>query len=108
MDNILSILVVVGLSFWGGWMFREYQARKRIDQLLDMMEEEGVGLTSGPTPRKIRIEKVKEVFYIYDLDTDEFLAQGDTRAVLEKNLAERFPNNFFAATAANLKEVGFE
>lgn len=108
MEDIIGFLAIIAVSFWGGWYFREWQASRRVDRLLEMMEAGELNLPSVPTPRKIRIEKVKEVFYIYDMDTDEFLAQGETREVLEKNLAERFPNNFFAATEANLKEMGFQ
>lgn len=106
-ETIIGLMALVAVSFWAGTAFREWQARKRIDMLLDMMEAEGIDM-SPPEQRKIRIEHVKGVYYIYDMETDEFLAQGDTRPVLEKNLAERFPDTFFAATSENLKEVGFE
>lgn len=107
MEDFIGLLAIVAVSFWAGWAFREYQARVRVDRLLDMMEEEGINL-EPPTARKIRIEVVKDVFYIYDLETNEFLAQGENRMILEKNLADRFPDTFFAATQENLKEVGFE
>jgi hypothetical protein len=39
------------------------------------------------------------------METNEFMAQGDTRIIVERNLRERFPDTLFAATDENLREV---
>jgi hypothetical protein len=45
------------------------------------------------------------MIYIYNMETNEFMAQGKTRSLVERNLKERFPDTVFAATDENLREV---
>ena len=45
------------------------------------------------------------MIYIYNMETNEFMAQGETRNVVERNLKKRFPDTVFAATDENLREV---
>ena len=47
------------------------------------------------------------MLFVYDKDTEQFMAQGSTREAVEKVLVERFPGKRFACHESTLKEVGF-
>jgi hypothetical protein len=44
---------------------------------------------------RVRVEKDKDVYYWYDEDDGEFLAQGQTDAEIINNLKSRFPTHIF-------------
>ena len=56
----------------------------------------------------IKIEIHKDVYYVFNKESDEFMGQGATRKELEDELAKRHPDKRFIATPENLKEVGFQ
>jgi hypothetical protein len=41
------------------------------------------------------------------MNTNQFMAKGDSRKELEQNLSELFPGKRFEVTPENLKQVGF-
>jgi len=97
--EILVIILWSFVCFFVGFLYRERLAMKKIDAMISHMEN----VTSNVI--RIRIEHVNSMLYIYNMETNEFMAQGKTRQQLEKNLSDRFPDTKFAATAENLKEV---
>lgn len=107
MGEFLSIFGIFAFGFILGWIFREEIAKRRIDKLMDQLEGE---IEEAVTANlvKIKIEKHKEAYYVFNEETDEFMAQGMNRKELEDSLAKKFPEKNFAATPANLKEVGFQ
>lgn len=103
---IVAVAFLMLLSFVAGWVAREVAASRRIDQLMAQMEEtveEHVKEHLIP----IKIEHHDQMFYVYDLNNNTFMAQGQTRRELESNLEARYPGKKFAAKPENLKEVGF-
>ena len=103
---IVAVAFLMLLSFVAGWVAREVAASRRIDQLMAQMEEtveEHVKEHLIP----IKIEHHDQMFYVYDLNNNTFMAQGETRRELESNLEKRYPGKKFAAKPENLKEVGF-
>jgi hypothetical protein len=54
----------------------------------------------------ITIEKVDDVFYVYNGEDKTFMAQGKSRRDLEDALNIRYPGKKFAALPSNLREVG--
>jgi len=42
-----------------------------------------------------KVEKINNTFYLWNKDTDDFLAQGSTMEEAAKVLVERFPNTIF-------------
>lgn len=104
MEILLCIFFLVVGIVWG-WNARGNYARKRLDMLLKQAEE-----TQEPqeeTPIPIIIEKHNDTFYVYGKDDNTFMAQGNTRWHLEKNLEKRYPGKKFGASPENLKEIGF-
>ena len=98
MDLLLSFAAVLVFGFVLGWWFREFVATIKIKQLIESAE------LSADVVR-IRLERMNGMIYIYNMETNEFMAQGKTRNVVERNLKERFPDTVFAATDENLREV---
>jgi len=98
MDLLLSFAAILVFGFVIGWWFREFVAKIKIKQLIESVD------VSNDVVR-IRLERMDGMIYIYNMETNEFMAQGKTRNVVERNLKERFPDTVFAATDENLREV---
>lgn len=44
---------------------------------------------------RVRVEKVQSTYYWYDMDDNEFLAQGSSDEEIVGNLKSRFPDHMF-------------
>jgi hypothetical protein len=95
MDEFISIIAALVFAFVLGWWFGEIVATAKITHLLDSVKN----------VVQIRIERTNGMIYIYNMETNEFMAQGSTRNLVERNLKERFPDTVFTATDENLREV---
>lgn len=112
MEDILYIVVVI-VAFIGGiaygWGLRERYAKRTADALLKELE---LDIDSKMKEHSkslipIKIERHKDVFYVFNHENDEFMGQAETREELEKVLSDRFPGKRFMAQPDNLKEMGF-
>jgi hypothetical protein len=107
MDIIL--LVVMGIIVWvmgvkAGWDAREKHARKITKEFLDVMQE---AEEEEPSFINITIEKHNNIFYVYERDTNEFMAQGSTQKEVEANLRKRYPGKSFGCAESVLSDTGF-
>jgi len=98
MDLLLSFAAILVFGFVIGWWFREFVAKIKIKQLIESIDVPNDVV-------RIRLERMNGMIYIYNMETNEFMAQGKTRNVVERNLKKRFPDTVFAATDENLREV---
>ena len=113
MDILLIILGSFIVWVWGiylGWQAREMHAKRILAKILEEnlesdLEEKPDNVKKNQLP--IKIEKYDEGYFVYGLNTNEFMAQGKTRWHLEQALEKRYPGKQFAASADNLREVGF-
>jgi hypothetical protein len=100
--EILMLFGAVLVGFIWGWTARERAAVKKINEMMKGVEEQ-----VSDNLIKIIIEPSNGCYYVYALEDRTFMAQGKDRDELEDNLAKRYPGKMFAATPANLKEIGF-
>lgn len=105
----IILLVVFGIVVWAmgvkaGWDARERHARKITREFLDIMQE---AEEEEPSFINITIEKHNNVFYVYDRETNEFMAQGSTKDEVETNLQKRFPGKTFGCPESVLSDTGF-
>ena len=102
----MSYLIFIA-GFLIGWKFREYTAVRKINKMLQQVEQES---KKEPNKISVKIEKHNDVFYLFNMDTDEFLIQGKDKEEIQTNLKRRFGNvdMAFHATSDNIKEVGFK
>lgn len=85
-----------------GWHARERHAKRTIDRFITQFVDEQVEeIADSIIP--IIIEKHNGVFFVYDKENNDFMAQGNNRKELEDALAKRFPEKRFAASTENLK-----
>ena len=106
MEEILILVV----GFVLGWMFREFIAVYRMQQIMNRFEVQVQEQVEEELENMIRItiEQVDNKFFVYEQDNGTFMAQGNTRTELEENLMKRYPGKKFAANTSNLQEVGFK
>lgn len=97
------LLFIVGLLL--GWKFREYTAVRKMQKLIKEAEK-----PKETDKIQVKIEKHKDMFYVYNTETDEFLTQGKDKEEIQANLKSRFGNvnMAFHATSENIKEIGFK
>jgi hypothetical protein len=105
MEEFLSIFGIFTLGFILGWVLREEMAKRRVDYIMKQLGEDLKQVAEDLI--QIKIEHHSGVYYVFNKETDEFMAQASTRNELEDALAKRYPEKRFAATPENLKEVGF-
>ena len=106
MEIILYVICIIIAWFAGavaGWKAREEHARKITEKFIDQMQES----IQDDDTIQITIEKHNNVFYVYDRETTEFMAQGSTQKEVENNLRKRYPGKTFGCAESNLSQTGF-
>lgn len=98
------MIIIWALGFWAGWRWHRIRweqhvlknpqaVRRALDRLEELKSQ--VEQAASDQPEEIRVERVGNQIYLYQKQTDEFLAQGPD---LESALAvveQRFPNRSF-------------
>jgi len=107
----LILLVVLAFVVWtmgavAGWNAREEHAKKITEKFLDHLQN-SVENHVEENVIQITIEKHNNVFYVYDRNTNEFMAQGSSQSEVENNLKKRFPGKTFGCPESVLSETGF-
>ena len=100
--GVLIVVLAYILGFKRGYEFREREAIEKLDRMMTHVIKEEQESTI-----RVKIEKVNDVFYVYNEDDSSFMAQGKNKAEIGKILNSRFPNKKFAAEPTNMREVGF-
>lgn len=105
-EMILVNFVVALVSFWAGWKYREYSAKRvvqeyqhNLQRALDFIDSHTVVVT---------IVKDGEYFLVYNKETKEFLAQGKSHQEIVNILRKRFPDKAFTADRENIDNVGYD
>lgn len=106
----IILLVVFTFVVWlmgavSGWNARERHAKRITEQFLEHMQQSVEEHDEHII--HINIEKHNNVFYVYDRDTNEFMAQGSTQSEVETNLRKRYPGKSFGCAESVLTETGF-
>jgi hypothetical protein len=107
----LILLVVYTFIVWiggavSGWKAREEHARQITEKFIDHIHN-SVQQEVEESVIQISIEKHNNVFYVYDKETNEFMAQGSSKDEVETNLKKRYPGKSFGCAESNLSQTGF-
>jgi len=108
MEEIITIVVLIGFGFIMGWHFREYYAKRVVESILKDLKLDVEPEAENQEGVKINLEKHNGVIYVYATETNEFLGQSPDIYELDKILSERFPGKKFILSEKNLAEVGVE
>jgi hypothetical protein len=109
-------LLLILVSFAGGWIAREAYASYRIEKLLDRLEadeefdeeyeDEDYVVEPESDLCHVVIEQHNGAFFVYRREDYRFLTQANTLDDLKVNLAKLMPGKKFGITPDNLKELG--
>jgi hypothetical protein len=107
----LILLVLYTFIVWiggavSGWKAREEHARQITEKFIDHIHN-SVQQEVEESVIQISIEKHNNVFYVYDKETNEFMAQGSSKDEVETNLKKRYPGKSFGCAESNLSQTGF-
>ena len=56
----------------------------------------------------VNIEKYGDTFYVFEKETNNFIAQGQSMSEIKEIMQKRFPKKTFVATEDHVKESGLE
>lgn len=105
MDDLIFDLVLFGLIFWAGYLWGKHMAVMRmLASIVENPEHLGRALdklrahqAQAETPAdQLLVERVDDQIYIYDLEREEFLAQGATLEQALDRVAQRFPDRRYS------------
>jgi hypothetical protein len=105
----LILLVVYTIIVWiggavSGWKAREEHAKQLTERFIEQLQQSS---EEDASVIQINIEKHNNVFYVYDKETNEFMAQGSSKDEVETNLKKRYPGKTFGCAESNLSQTGF-
>lgn len=91
-----------------GWFALKALIMLKVKRMLDSIANEPI--PQAPTKKIVNIDLVRmdHAVLAYNRDTQQFLAQGTTKAEIIELLQKRFPDTSFMANAQNLKEIDLQ
>jgi len=104
---ITNIIAIFGFIFIG-WKLRECYAQYQLHRLLKTVQTIDEIEPQKIPKIKVLIERNKDMFYLYNKETDVFLAQGTNRKEIQTYLEKTYPNTSFQADMDNVKKVKFK
>jgi len=107
----LILLVVYTFIVWiggavSGWKAREEHAKQVTEKFIEHIHS-SVQQEVEESVIQINIEKHNNMFYVYDKETNEFMAQGSCKDEVENNLKKRYPGKSFGCSESILSQTGF-
>ena len=107
----LILLVAYTFIVWiggavAGWRAREQHAKNVTEKFIEHIQN-SVQQEDEENVVQINIEKHNAVFYVYDKETHEFMAQGSSKDEVETNLKKRYPGKSFGCSESILSQTGF-
>jgi hypothetical protein len=106
MEYLTVVFLMMVIFFLGGlwgWNAREKFAERQLDKFIERFEEK-----VDETVIKVKLEKHKDMIYMYRLSDNLFMAQGRNEQEITEVLKKKFPEKVFAASTADLKDCGFK
>lgn len=99
---ILLCLGVGIIGFVAGWKYREYTAQRILKAVFkDVVENIASNVV------EVWIERHNDVFYVYNKETGEFLAQGSSSAEVTEALQKAHPTKSFTTNRDRAIELGY-
>lgn len=103
MEILLALGIFVVAFLLGGlygWNLRERIAMKIVDQAL-----KNAKVDTHAEMIQIVVEKHKDCLFIYNKESNEFMAQGSTMKELNDALESRFPGKRFSCSEEHLEMI---
>ena len=104
MDFILTIILGLFLGWMVSKIIQGYLRAKLLLEIQEKVEESQVEIKQHII--MVNVEKHDDVFYLYEKNTDQFIAQGKTIEELSRRCQERFKNHTIIADENDLKSFG--
>lgn len=101
---MLTFIIGTVLGFALGWYVLRMLINYKMKAMLDSIAE-------TPLPVKtinLNMVKMDHAVLVYNKDTQQFLAQGNTKEELVDILRKRYPNTNFMINSQNLREMDLQ
>jgi hypothetical protein len=99
--DIIEVLLLWGGGFMLGYWFANYRLIARLlsnpDGVIKLLEKykREDSMADEADPKPIRVERHANVLYVFNAETNEFLAQGTTLQEALETVKKRFPDTNF-------------
>lgn len=104
-DLLIFLIFVFGILV--GWKLREWAAVRAVNNMIRMAEEiEHTEKEQEDTVLQIKVEQHENMFLVYNEDSGDFMAQGNTFEDAQEALIKRYPNNKFIIKEDNARAMG--
>ena len=96
------------------WLIAIWLVMKVIEKYLTARNEilredlEAVSKKIKETIVNVNIERHGDIFYVFEKETNNFIAQGQSMSEIKEVMQKRFPKKTFVATEEHVKESGLE
>ena len=95
-EILIYTFLIFGFGFIFGWKYREYKAKKNVEQFTQSLEnlvdicEEINSLTT-----RVVITEENGQFLVHDAETNAFLIQGSSYEEINEKVKEQYPGKCF-------------
>lgn len=93
--------ICVGVGYLGGIQHMQYHIARLIKRAMLIAEEE----EDNPNAINVYIEQKEEDFFVYNADTDEYMAHAKNTELLIEKLKARFPGKSYMCTGEDFAKV---
>ena len=105
---MVYIILSLCIGFVIGWLVLRAIINLRVKRMLGSIANEPIPTKPNIKIVNLNFTKYNGRVYVYDRESHNFLAHGDTKQEILDSLQARFPNTSFMANTAELKEVGLD
>lgn len=105
MDFIVDVIFWL-IVIWFLMKLLENYLTARNEILREDLEE--ISKKIKETIVNVNIEKYGDMFYVFEKETNNFIAQGQSMSEIKEIMQKRFPTKTFVATEDHVKESGLE
>lgn len=103
MDDFIFYALLVAISFYAGWYFREWSATYRVKSMLAHIRESEEAEESSRTYANVELKD--NMIFMYDKETNVYLGHAETFANLETQLKTKFPDKTFAVSREDMLKM---
>lgn len=103
MDDYIFYALLVGVSFYAGWLYREWCATRRVKNMLAEIRQNEEAEESSRVYATVELKD--DNIFMYDKETSAYLGHSKNFEDLEILLKNKFPETTFAISREDMLKL---
>ena len=103
MEDYIIYVVITAVSFYAGWLYREWSASRRVNAMLAQIRENEDAIESSRIYATIEIKD--GMIFMYNKETSAYLGHSENFTDLENTLKTKFPDTTFAISRDDMLKL---